>query len=565
MNSDSKVVEGQIGIADDDMSLGDVPLGGIDASDLLGDVVSQAGEVGDASYDEASDDDDELKRGSITPKIKDEDDDEELDDEEEEENNEQDPISNVEEEEDKNEPYIPQTHNIVIPSYAAWFSLSKIHDIEKDSLPEFFTNKNPSKTPKLYVKYRNFLINSYRLNPNDYLTVTAARRSLIGDVGTILRLHRFLSKWGLINYQVDAQFKPKAVEPPYTGDYNVSYDAPRGLFPFEPYKPPLENNKIEKLKEIVNKSDDSNKRIKLEKLDLYKSINDGWSKEELKKLLEGLIKHKGDWKKISELIGNKTPEQCILRFLKLPIEDKFLKNDINDNDESILKYAPYLPFNQADNPILSTLAFLTSLVEPELIQKTTENVIKIIDEQDIEKTLANELKENKEPPSLKEVSKIAFSIIGSKSHIFKRNEEIEMNKLTNIIVNTQLNKIDLKLKKLETVEENLVLEKKSIQQEKEELFLDRLSFAKLTNSIISKLDNLKDSSPDLIEGKISEIKELLSKNPRVEINSFNEFSKNLENDINTDSNISNNNEVEEEDDLKPISIETPQTYRYWSG
>ena len=95
-----------------------------------------------------------------------------------------------------------QSQEIIIPSYAAWFSFGKINDIEKKALPEFFNNKNKSKTPQVYRDYRDFMINTYRLNPLEYLTVTACRRNLAGDVCAIVRVHAFLEQWGLINYQV---------------------------------------------------------------------------------------------------------------------------------------------------------------------------------------------------------------------------------------------------------------------------------------------------------------------------------------------------------------------------
>lgn len=95
-----------------------------------------------------------------------------------------------------------QTHPLIIPSYSSWFSLSTIHPIERRSLPEFFSSRNRSKTPAIYKDYRDFMINTYRLNPGEYLTVTACRRNLAGDVGAIMRVHAFLEQWGLINYQV---------------------------------------------------------------------------------------------------------------------------------------------------------------------------------------------------------------------------------------------------------------------------------------------------------------------------------------------------------------------------
>jgi len=105
---------------------------------------------------------------------------------------------------------ISQTHSIVLPSFSVWFDMHKIHPLEKKALPEFFNNRNRSKTPAIYKDYRDFMINTYRLNPLEYLTVTACRRNLAGDVCAIMRVHAFLEQWGLINYQVcKSDFKVK--------------------------------------------------------------------------------------------------------------------------------------------------------------------------------------------------------------------------------------------------------------------------------------------------------------------------------------------------------------------
>jgi SWI/SNF related-matrix-associated actin-dependent regulator of chromatin subfamily C len=97
---------------------------------------------------------------------------------------------------------ISQTHSIILPSYSTWFDMHKVNGIERKALPEFFNNRNRSKTPAVYKDYRDFMINTYRLNPIEYLTVTACRRNLAGDVCAIMRVHAFLEQWGLINYQV---------------------------------------------------------------------------------------------------------------------------------------------------------------------------------------------------------------------------------------------------------------------------------------------------------------------------------------------------------------------------
>ena len=145
---------------------------------------------------------------------------------------------------------INQTHQIILPSYSTWFDMHQIHPIEVKSLPEFFNNRNRSKTPAVYKDYRDFMVNTYRLNPVEYLTVTACRRNLAGDVCAIMRVHAFLEQWGLINYQVsrltleniaslnrlqvDPQTRPSNIGPPFTGHFRTIVDTPRGLQPFQP-------------------------------------------------------------------------------------------------------------------------------------------------------------------------------------------------------------------------------------------------------------------------------------------------------------------------------------------
>ena len=104
---------------------------------------------------------------------------------------------------------VDQTEEIIIPSYSVWFSMDKVDDIEKKALPEFFNETSKSKTEPIYKSYRDFMINTYRINPSEYLTFTACRRNLHGDVCAILRVHAFLEQWGLINYQT--QGKPTKV------------------------------------------------------------------------------------------------------------------------------------------------------------------------------------------------------------------------------------------------------------------------------------------------------------------------------------------------------------------
>jgi SWI/SNF related-matrix-associated actin-dependent regulator of chromatin subfamily C len=60
-----------------------------------------------------------------------------------------------------------QTNKAIIPSYSAWFDMSKIHPVERRALLEFFNSRNRSKNPSIYKDYRDFMNNTYRLRPTE--------------------------------------------------------------------------------------------------------------------------------------------------------------------------------------------------------------------------------------------------------------------------------------------------------------------------------------------------------------------------------------------------------------
>lgn len=499
---------------------------------------------------------------------------------------------------------IPQSHEIVIPSYAKWLNLTKIHSIERQSLPEFFTNRIPSKTPQVYVKYRNFMINAYRLNPNEYFSVTTARRNVCGDAAAIFRIHKFLMKWGLINYQVDAKILPKNVEPPFTGEYSTRHDAPRGLFPFESYKPSVQLPDMAKLKRMMDTNDNTsalhkylNERkrkmnglsstptstvdvVKEEKVDEEDDYNgdeneienqehsstvkrpkilensnpeDDWEKEDIQRLLKGIQEHGSDWYKIAKGVRTKSPEQCILKFLQLPIEDKFLHQNTN-SDLGPLKYAPHLPFSKSENPAMSTIAFLVGLVDPEMVRKMTSRALTTVDDTENANLNQNDAKEG---------SEIAVASLGVRSHVFATSEERQMNAIAHELVKVQLKKVEVKLNLLTKIEKALELEKKAIQRQQEDVLVQRLALAKHSNSVYQKLEQSLDlfDDKDKLLSHISEIKDLLSNPPKLSIGAAFGVSA-----MNSSSSVSGQiDTTRSENDVKPVSIEAPQFYRYWSA
>ncbi|KAJ2078721.1 SWI/SNF and RSC complex subunit Ssr2 [Coemansia sp. RSA 988] len=334
---------------------------------------------------------------------------------------------------------VEQTQEVIVPSYAAWFRLSGVHENERRALPEFFNARNASKTPTVYMEYRNFMINSYRLNPAEYLTVTACRRNLAGDVCAIMRVHAFLEQWGLINYQADADSRPSTIGPPFTGHFRISADTPRGLVPFQPsasaaqlaavseqqadskpqpapadalatrrdiYESPTIGTEAARpardtsaadapstthdvfchtcgvnctstyyhcAKALRNRVDlcstcylDGRFPGTLSSADFVRitatqPATDEWADQETLLLLEAIEMYDDDWNRIAEHVGSRSREECVLRFLKLPIVDPYevapLRTDAGAQSAVV-------PFSRADNPVMSVVAFLASNVNP---------------------------------------------------------------------------------------------------------------------------------------------------------------------------------------------------------
>ena len=72
----------------------------------------------------------------------------------------------------------PASTKLAYPSCSAWFHKDRIHPLERRHLPEFFAGDCSSKTPTVYQRWRNFMIDLYASEPTTYLTYTTCRRSL---------------------------------------------------------------------------------------------------------------------------------------------------------------------------------------------------------------------------------------------------------------------------------------------------------------------------------------------------------------------------------------------------
>merc|ERR1719481_1028567 len=185
------------------------------------------------------------------------------------------------------------------------------------------------------------------------------------------------------NYQVDMDSRPTAMGPPPTSHFHILADTPAGLAPVNPPKtaqPSAARTLLDLDGKRVDKPDQDRKPdiggdFGL-KTDIYDRRNAAlkrssaatasrdWSQQETLQLLEALELYKDDWNKVCEHVGSRTQDECILHFLRLPIEDPYLEDPESGGGAlGPLAYQP-IPFSSSGNPIMSTVAFLASVVDP---------------------------------------------------------------------------------------------------------------------------------------------------------------------------------------------------------
>lgn len=505
---------------------------------------------------------------------------------------------------------VEQTAQVIVPSFAKWFDLSKIHDIEKKSLPDFFVEDGSGyKSSQDYKYIRDFIVNTFRLNPKEYLTITAVRRNLSGDVTNIIRIHQFLEQWGLINYQIDPKTKSSVLGPQYTGHFQITLDAPQGLVPFVPENAELTKatpSNVTKTDDLNNENIPTAKENELplnleirrnvyatgEKKTNYKTNNivhyscsicgkdttevryhnlkiksymynptstinnasvlceicydqglfplsfhssdfiqlkkteegEKWSEQEILLLLEGIemfgtyeppsstgpvnvnANLNNQWDKISEHVATKTREQCIIKFIQLPIEDKFL----------------------------------TKLIKEENEKDTTKSVVSQSLVQDIAAKLISTT-EGRE-----------FILQNAEENL--KHAQLEQTNLVNQVIELTLEKFNLKLKKIDELQANLLKYENQLNLERKQILLERwVQF--------EKISKLKESNPELS----TVLDDLLKP---VKINEIHKSVKQSNQTENGDDKMDVDESGNENDDNTsklPVSVKEPKAYQFWSG
>lgn len=216
-----------------------------------------------------------------------------------------------------------------------------------------------------------------------------------------------------------------------------------------------------------------------------------WSDQESLLLLEALELHDDNWDKIAEHVGSRTREQCVAHFLQLPIEDAYLST-AGTGAAGPLAYlggrTEASAMGQVDNPVLSVVAFLASIVDPKVAAAAAQSAVETLKEEikakaakvaDDESAMKVEPKEVNGVDEASRASTAALGAAAAKAHLLASHEDGELLRLVREVVDAQVEKLNLKIKQVDELESLLEAERRAVEAQRQALVEDRLQFAKL--------------------------------------------------------------------------------------
>lgn len=347
--------------------------------------------------------------------------------------------------------------------------MEEVHEIEKRGLPEFFDGKQPGKTPEIYQKYRNFMINNYRKDTSIYLSATECRKYLTGDVCSIMRVHNFLEHWGLINYGVDPRNKPI----PQMGALSAAHNVDTVYQDYTKREPQQPTEKLL----MLNPSSSALQQ----KSTIPQPPRNDWSDEETLRLFDAIANHGDNWSEIAYHVKTRSKEECITHFLQLPIEDQFLQESDGLANSAVSKVSeersniePPLPFADSGNPVMSVVAFLSSMVSPTVASAAARAALEEMNKETNLKDFNDNLDVQK--LDIKTASAAAIGAAAAKAKKLVEQEEREIQRLVAFVIEKQLKKLEVKIKHFEELESAMVKEKAELQKAQRDLFEEKQAF-----------------------------------------------------------------------------------------
>lgn len=243
-----------------------------------------------------------------------------------------------------------------------------------------------------------------------------------------------------------------------------------------------------------------------------------WTDSELVLLLEGLENFDDNWEQIANHVGTRTKEECVMKFLQLEIEDKYI-----DDMPELRGAHGREPVSHAENPVLSVVAFLAQMAEPAVAAAAAGRSVEEI-RKELKKQLGKDSSEEKkgkekegeetkaedsmdldasreqtrtatEAQPKASLPNVALAASAARAGALASHEEREMTRLVSAAVNVTLQKFEIKLHQFNEMEEIIEAERRELEQARQQLFLDRMAMKKRVKEVQDSLQTITLKGP----------------------------------------------------------------------
>ncbi|EPS59882.1 chromatin remodeling complex subunit, partial [Genlisea aurea] len=408
----------------------------------------------------------------------------------------------------------------VMPVHSAeWFSPNSVHRLERQVVPHFFSGRSVEHTPEKYMECRNFIVAKHMEDPEKYLSAADCQGLVDGiDHDDLNRIVRFLDHWGIINYCATSPKEELQKEGannlyensngelcvPSAGlksiDSLIKFDKPKCRLKAGNVYPEVAHHEEDSgidytireqlsdricsfcSKPVPTVHYQSQREIDVRlcsdcfhegrfvvghsSLDFMKenSVNDygdtdgdSWGVQETLLLLEGIQLYKENWNRVAEHVGSKSKSQCILHFVRLPL----------------------------DGVPLIDVAFLASALGPRVAAACAHASLSSLSKDSGTTEGTNPAKKgpwnqddaNGAAPLTSERVKAAaedgLAAAAMKAKLFADHEEREIQRLSANIINQELKRLELKLKQFAEIETLLMRECEQMERTRQRIGSER--------------------------------------------------------------------------------------------
>ena len=240
-----------------------------------------------------------------------------------------------------------------------------------------------------------------------------------------------------------------------------------------------------------------------------------WTDSETLLLLEGLENYDEDWKQIAAHVGTRTREECVMKFLQLEIQDRYLEDEPDHGSATLRALNGRDPVNQLENPVMSVVSFLAQMADPAVVAAAAgrsvdamrtelrnglekgmggsasgkdKEAVKAEDSMEVDAgtdadadTAAPVSNGGSHPVS--DLATIGLASAAARAGALVSHEEREMTRLVGAAVNLTLQKFELKLAQFTEMEEIVQAERRDLEKGRQQLFFDRMAFKKRVKEV----------------------------------------------------------------------------------